>query len=487
MSIFSYNFPERSCNFYTDIYPDNSSKKAYDWDQIKKQMTRSDTEKPKETKEQIKPESSVISRESSWSFFNNPRSEWEDRRKNLAEEYKKEMQAKFQEKIQKDQKPKYLEKREFYTSFNQPNNPVEDPKPYNNYHKNAINTSVEAASPIPEKFEYYSPQIKNKYNSPNPRYSLQEKNPEPHYEYSKANLTSDQNKLIRERQLQEWKKTVQAQMEDRNKIKEEQKSKKLLEDKLEEAKIKRELDELNRKYQKEIRYETGFNEEKYEIPSRPPPKIEERETPPPSWPVVKHQVAKPKEDYKIKHDLVFQEAGIRDVIIKIRSEASHAAAERQEILAELERMKSELRLNRQYDPYSSSKAYKPVVNRYIPFTSAGKSIITNTWKQNDELHSQTKYFTKNNYREYNEIDSSQVKNQLNKLDELLMPAINENILDEDEKYNKTTEKIPENLDSQDIPIKILEKEEVNDIFKTEVIESTPPLDEIIDSNNTVQD
>ena len=134
----------------------------------------------------------------------------------------------------------------------------------------------------------------------------------------------------------------------------------------------------------EIRYETGLStEEKYQPPQRMPPKFEEREALP-VRPVIKQQQVKTqikqKEDYKIKHDLVLQEAGIRDVIIKIKLEASHAAAERQEILVELDRMKAELRNTRLYDPFGNSSSYyrpyKPPENKFVGLSYAGKNIVS---------------------------------------------------------------------------------------------------------------
>ena len=525
MSIFSYNYLDRTRKTDLSSFSDNFSKKGYNWDDIKKQMTGSVPEKPQEPAK-FEQQPSEITRDNSWSFFNNPRSEWEDKRKSMVEDYRKEMHAKFQEKIEKDKKPKYIEKREFYSSISTQPKPPEDPRSSLSYNKSVIMTSSIDLSQS-ELPNYYSPQVRPKYipepssnpytnsyqnpfpesypyaappqnpysyqnpsqnnylksyaytslspshQSPNLKSYVPEKPAEPVAEYSKTNLTSDQSKSIRERQLEEWKRSVQTQLEERNKTKEEQKSKKLLEDKLEEAKIKREVDELNKKYQQEIRYESGFTvEESYQpAPYRPPPKVEEREAAPPLRQPFR-QPTRPKEDYKIKHDLVLQEAGIRDIILKIKSEASHAAAERNEILIELDRMKAELRNTRIYDPFTNSSAYyrpyKPPENKFVTLSSAGKNIINGSRNQYDELQSKSKYISKRSDNHYHDIDSPEVKNQLSKLDDILSSQIDERSVEEE---NKDLEL---DLEKKVIMIENDEKREEIDnrikVFQTEVEE-----------------
>lgn len=506
MSIFSYNFVDRRKNDLSS-FSENFSKRGYAWEDVKKQITGSVPEVRKEP-QKAEPKHEEIARDNSWGFFNNPRSEWEDKRKSMVEDYRKEMQAKFQEKIEKDKKPKYMEKREFYSSMKQ----TEEPKQNLLYNRSVVmNQSLDVSQS--EQPSYYSPQYRSKfdsnpysYQSPvinpqysntvpqnpianpqpysNPRQYIKEKSPEPRYEYSKTNLTSDQNKGIREKQLEEWKKTVQAQLEERNKAKEEQKSRKLLEDKLEEAKIKRDLDELNKKYQQEIRYETGAADEKYEPVQvyRPPPQFEEREAMPMRTSVIRQPV-KVKDDFKTKHDLVLQEAGIRDIILKIRSEANHAAAERQEILIELDKMKSELRNTRLYDPFGASSAYyrpyKSPENKFLTFSSAGKSIVNNSWKQNEELNSKSKYIVKKNNVYYNEIDSPEVKHQLSQLDSILTSQIEEKSGEDD------GEKKIGQLESEFLQKNEEKIEESETFFKTEVNEEIVENNEKIENNEEI--
>ena len=431
MSIFN-NFLDRSRKLELGSFSDNFSRKGYNWEEIKKQMIGSAEEKPPEP---TKPEAiqSSLSRESSWSFFNNPKSEFEDRRKRMTDDYRKEMQVKFQEKIEKDKRPRFVEKQTVYNSP-PPQIDKNEYSPYIRYNQSQVTYQSYESPPAPSRFEYYSPQVNKKF-TPSPEPPKPVAKPEPVYEYAKANLTSDQSRSIRERQLEEWRKSVQAQVEERNKIKEEAKSKKMLEDRLEEAKIKREVDELNKKHQQEIRFETGMVvEDRYEPrtvyeppPKRPPPKVEERE----AYPVrktVKKQT-KPKEEYRVRHEVVLQEAGIRDIIHQIKAEASHAAAERQEIIQDLERMKFELRNTRLYDPYSYSYSYnRPLYEdssvKYKTFASAGKSIV-NGWNKGEELHSKSTYFTKKQRNDYNDIASEEMISQLDKLDQIILSQIEE--------------------------------------------------------------
>ena len=203
-----------------------------------------------------------------------------------------------------------------------------------------------------------------------------------------------------------------------------------------------------------MRYETGMPVEDVYKPTRPPPKHEEREAPPVRT-LTKH-ASKTKEDYKVKHELVLQEAGIRDIIMKIKSEASHAAAERQDILADLDRMKAELRNTRLYDPFAAiynSKQYRPDYK----LSYAGKSIVNNSKKHYDELQHQSKYIVNKYKNEYNEIQSPQVKNQLNRLDEILMTQINENFEEEKEEND---EKIVENMIENQEIVKNIENNEI---------------------------
>ena len=230
MNDFSYSFQERPNRGDIGSFSENFSKKGYEWENIRKQMSGYIPEKPQDPPRH-EPQQNIINRENSWSFFNNPRSEWEEKRKNMVEDYRKEMQAKFQEKIEKDKKPRFIEKRELYNSMNHQERSIEDQRSYPIPNKsNMMNSSLESSPPI-ERFDYYSPQYKSKYyqnppssytnptnfysnipsnpspslynknqnsysytnpyqNSPQKK-SLVEKSQEPTYEYSKTNMTSE--------------------------------------------------------------------------------------------------------------------------------------------------------------------------------------------------------------------------------------------------------------------------------------------------------
>jgi hypothetical protein len=466
---------------------------GYNWDDIKKQMIGATEEKPEPPKPE--PVSNSINRENSWSFFSNPRSDWEDRRKRMTEDYKKEMQLKFQEKVENDKRRRY--------PVQISKNP-ESPEKTNSYpesfrfNNSRVSYPSFESPPAPNKVEYYSPQVKSKF-SPDPFKSspqalqvlkssqplqslqgLQPSQPESSFKQLGANLTYDQSRSLREKQLEEWRRSVQEQLEERNKLKEEEKSRKMMEDKLEEAKIKREVEELNKKHLQEIRFETGFVEEnsfqptRYE-PPRPPPKVEERE----AYPVRKptKMITKPREDYRIRHEIILQEAGIRDIIHQIKAEANHAAAERQEILQDLERMKFEIKNTRVFDPFSYSFNYsRPFYlesNRFMSFSNAGKSIVNGSWGKNEELRAESQYFTKVQKREYHEIANQETLNQIQKLDQIIFAKLQEteefdegNQFGEPVKNLESQEKVikedsgEDSHDAAEVPVEVIEEDDV---------------------------
>lgn len=489
MSIFSYNFLDRSRKQDIGSLSDNFSKQGYDWNSVKKQLYNFAPENPPEPeKPKPNPSPPPLTRESSWNFFSNPKSEWEERRKHMVDDYRKEMQSKFQEKIIKDQKPKYIEKQEFYNSVKQGDKFLEDSQSTLSYNKSFIITNPHdnALTGVKEKIEYYSPQMQSKYQKDrtigketSPNRPLQTV-----FEYSKANMTSDQNKILRERQLEEWKKSVQEQLQERNKAKEELKSKKMLEDKLEEVKIKREIEDLHKKYKQELRYESGLTLEDNYKP-QPKSKVQEtqetREVYNNYKPVQtdkkqaykENKPVKKKEDYRMNHENTLQEAGIKDITLKIRSEATYAAKERQEVLNDLERMKAEIRSTRIFDPFAPSslyaQAYKPPENRSIQLSYAGKGIINNNWR-NTELQGQSTYVYKKPHNTYNDIESADIKNQLSKLDEILSLNIEKEIKEEDDEEGKefVMENETENYSKDDKKYeKTIEEPQVSRIFTTE--------------------
>lgn len=507
MSIFN-NFLDRSRKLELGSYSDNFSRKGYNWEDIKKQMLGAPEEKPVEPKP-ADPAPSTINRENSWSFFNNPRSEWEDRRKRMMDDYKKEMQVKFQEKTEKDKRQRFSESNQ--NNFHSPDRTKEYSQSLRTDNSQLSFNTFE--SPSSYKVEYYSPQVKSKFSPENrsyvpqagnlPKDNFDERNsqrsgyPVSDFKQIGANLTYEQSRSLREKQLEEWRRSVQTQLEERNKQKEEAKSRKLLEDKLEEAKVKREVEELNKRHQKEIRFEAGIPLEDhyeeapiYENPRPKPkalPKAEEYEVYP-----IRQQVSIKKtrvqDDYRVRHEIVLQEAGIRDIIHQIKSEASHAAAERQEIIQDLERMKFELKNTRIFDPFSYSvNNYRPSYqdnSKYTTFKSAGNSIVQGAWGKQEELRGESKYFTKMHKKEYYDIENQDAVNQLEKLDKILLTQIEETeefpgdmqgaaIVDLNEKFG-------ENKDSFN------EKEEKNEEMHADYVKEDnkeDPDEEIEDDDN----
>ncbi|OMJ80523.1 hypothetical protein SteCoe_19219 [Stentor coeruleus] len=494
MSAFSYNLLERNHRQDLGGFNEIFQKRGYNWDEAKKQMTGQSYENPPES---VKPEPQPgISKEGSWAFFNNPRSEWEDRHKLMVDNYRKEMQTKYQEKVQREQKPKYIEKQEYYNSVNYEKT-IEDTRSGLSYNKSWLSGNTNDNSLIQkDKPEYQSPQFKQK-NPQNPTPTRENPSTGPlqnMYGYSKTNLTSEQNKVLRDKQMEEWKRSVQQQMEDRNRLKEEQRSKQIMEEKREEAKLQREIDELNKKYKQEIRYEAGLPlEEKYEPPPvqqvkfkpQPEPKVvvkNEEKTPMPiQMPIRPNKKIsyRHQEDFELKHENELKEAGIRDTIMRIRSEATHAAEERQEILKDLERMKSEIRNTRIFDPMAQSYLYNQ--NYYKPdyrsgqLSQAGKGIIGNNWA-NQELQSKSTLITRKNYNGqglYNDIENMEIKKQLNRLDEILMGQIEErDIEDEENGMGNIVEYVKEErFKDEDVSAQgFIEEPQVSRIFPTEFVE-----------------
>ncbi|OMJ81823.1 hypothetical protein SteCoe_17645 [Stentor coeruleus] len=435
MSFFHYSLLDSSSNL--DLVPTNNS-------QYKQNPSFSDkTSQPKPDPQskplEITKPTQTSTRENAWNFFSNPKSELEDRHKLINEEYRKEMHAKFQEKIIKDQKPKYIEKQEFYNSLKKPENLIENPQNSLSYNKSFVTNPSNDTSLLgpKEKVDYFSPQIVSKYQQ-NPIQTtdnIQNRPLQTVFRYSKTNMTSDQAQEIRQKQLEDWKKSVKEQLEERDRLKMDIRSKKIQEEKLEDVKVQKEIEELNKRYQNELRYEAGLpledkndhqvqlkQDEKVKIPQSPKdpqnnyePKQQKQGNFERSYqenkdyhmglgsysnlePIqpFRKQPFRVTKDYQGRHENALQEAGIRELIKKIRSDAMTAVVERQEVIHELETIKNEIRNSRILDPF----AYKsPYVQAYQPdyrslqLAYAGKGIITNTW-QSSELESSSMYLSK---------------------------------------------------------------------------------------------
>lgn len=431
MSFFHYSLLDSSIKLDPVPLNDSQYKQNPSFSDKTSQPKPDPQPKPLETTKPTKP----TNRENAWNFFSNPKSEWEDRHKLIAEEYRKEMHAKFQEKIIKDQKPKYLEKQEFYNSLKSYENLTEDPQNTLTYNKSFVTNPSNDSSLLgpKEKVDYFSPQIVSKYqqNTEN----IQNRPLQTVFGYSKTNLTSDQTQLIRQKQLEDWKKSVKEQLEERDRLKMEVRSKKIQQERLEEAKVQKELEELNKRYKNELRYEAGLpledkNEgqnkliqaEKVKIPQSPQENQGNYEVKEPKQgnyesryqenkdfymglvPYVniepvqafRKQPFRVVKDYKGRHENALKESGIRELIKKIHSDALTAVAERQEVLSELETLKNEIRYSRISDPFAYKspyvQAYRPDY-RSLQLAYAGKGIVTNTW-HNSELESSSMYLSK---------------------------------------------------------------------------------------------
>ena len=279
-----------------------------------------------------------------------------------------------------------------------------------------------------------------------------------------ANWTFDDHKALRDQQKDDWRKSLLEQVQEKERLKKEEKEKILRLEREEEEKISNQLHELEKKYKDEIRGEQGLPPEpqkyveKFERKPRNknnnkiPENINDnfKESP---QPLVKEidfiQNQKPKakvyefnplkiEYWQAKSDLAVQHNSFKNVIAKLRYDADQAHLERNEAMMELDKFRDALRIRLvdteiksqqkglyqyNYSLLGNYKSYqanlqKKIENesfyqqkvldsesKFVPLVSAGHSVVHTASSENRN--------------KYDEIDSIDVKNQLADLDLLL--------------------------------------------------------------------
>ncbi|CAG9333500.1 unnamed protein product [Blepharisma stoltei] len=500
-------------------------------------------------------------------FFTNPTSDWEQRRKLMQEEYKKEFQKSMQESQKKTRKGRIPENEETYVPDTLNKEPRPYPIPYpiqqsftrsegniptqnfmngfgyrqqsfsNNFSKepeptwltpdktfpaqDQYSSNFYFSQNIPQKVSFQEQPSKINYpvfpnNRPSEEYfpfgkpgagapnrdengnivtkrpgNFMNSQPEPqHQNNPRSNgnspqpLRNEDYQNNKQKQKDEWRKELQEQVLERQRQKEEQKQRKLLEEKIEEAKIMRELKELEHKYKKEIKFEKGedtnseFSEPFSQEPL--PPKEREIEKPKMEFQTKEYQEVKPQrqtiydvkprelEVWQSRSELVGQHNALREIITKIRQEASNSNNERIDAINELERLKNELRQKRIEDEYKSKKSmalsyqsnyYHPTIEPRSPFSLAAARNITSRSQFvpfQKIKQSKTpppvrplKVFT----NDYAEIESPEAKTQLANLDYLLKYKLSDPIYESvvEENFETINQKIVE-----EAPIEIIE-------------------------------
>lgn len=279
------------------------------------------------------------------------------------------------------------------------------------------------------------------------------------------NWTHDQQRVLRDQQKDEWKKSLLEQVQEKERIKQAEKNRKILEEKKEEEKIANQLHELEKQYKREIRGEQGLpyeqdyyssetkSEEKFEKPKISEKKTEKieklKENPQPVIREIESLQPKASKKYefnpikfeywKAKSELAVQHGNFKDVIDKLRYDADQAQIERNEAMIELDRFRDSLKmrtldndLKTQYRALSQNVSYNPslgdrnnyyinsipkkdneiynkVLNsesKFVPLVSAGHSVIGS-------------FVSAASKSDYEDIESTEVKNQLAELDLLL--------------------------------------------------------------------
>ena len=277
-------------------------------------------------------------------------------------------------------------------------------------------------------------------NSPGPGYSTKLKS-------FHANLSYDEQKTIRERQKEEWRKALQEQMKQRQEAKEREKKNKIEREKIEEAKLNSEINELRDKYKREILYEKGYSNnmhyepkerqqpKQYKELQREPQKESYKELPkephrelhrePQKEPTRVTQSSSKKlihnykdvDSWQAKVDYQAQQSSLENIISRLKEEARNAEFQRLEAMKELDKLKQNVESRSFVLRSPEPMYYRPPItppkrnfstdSKFIPLTNAGHSIINQSYKPKVSSN-------------YSKIEDSDTKSQIARLDQLLV-------------------------------------------------------------------
>ncbi|CAG9325315.1 unnamed protein product [Blepharisma stoltei] len=438
-------------------------------------------------------------------FFTNPRGEYDSRRAQLADDYRKEIQKASQEREKISRRGRILEKEDSYM----PNTQNREARPYPVQESTAFRRDE---NQFPKQFgsqdsgyqpngyslegmQYQNASIPYQNFSQPSQYQTSKK-PEAKQESSEeyfpfgrpgagAPMRDSQGRIVtkrpagftnnkgdpagtikfekqyessmyqdkRETLKDDWRKALNDQMIEKKKKTEEDKARKLLEERIEEAKIMREQKELEKKFRHEIKYERGEVATPSDKTERTSQVVfQDAKKPETTQPVVT-QPNPPKEInneprprqreldvWQSRGELVGQHSALKDIIEKLKSEASRSNVERMDALNELDKLKEELRqrslVTAQKNQFSIAQAFRPYYysqpiletkpnfapsnsyhissnSEFIPFQNSSAPVSV---KRNMSGYQLSKPSVKN---DYSYIKSAEVKNQLENLDLLI--------------------------------------------------------------------
>lgn len=264
---------------------------------------------------------------------------------------------------------------------------------------------------------------------------------------ARSNLNSDGGQMVskitsfltpedlqrKDRQQAEMKLALQQQMQEKQKRRQEERQRTLEEDKRQEAKIQKQLQELNAEFVRETRSREGFyqpeNSAAKQSPERTyakpqeasPPKPKARRNraptpaeqrveaelptrtgPPPARLVYVKDLWRDKEDWKEKN------AELQEILGKLKEESMGL---RRDIRQEFETIRREAIAKSQAETWNTRDHFKP---RTKPFALVARSLVGAYQSPIWTNHSQAE-----NKRDYSEIESLEIRQQLGKLDNLL--------------------------------------------------------------------
>lgn len=225
--------------------------------------------------------------------------------------------------------------------------------------------------------------------------------------------------------------------------------------------MQREQKELEKKYKSEIRVERGdvtpssmsedisvkdFTQKKLEFAKPITPKRTEIKE------FLKYEPPKLKDDvWHSRSDLIGQHSALKDIISKLKQEATRSNDERMDALQELDKLKEELHqktlINAQKNQFNIASSFKPYYysnpviqtqqnfaysshhinseSQFIPYQKSPE--ISNTMPKNP-------YKSQSFVNEYSHIESEDVKTQLENLDNLLKFGL-KSPLNDDKNYS----------------------------------------------------
>lgn len=226
----------------------------------------------------------------------------------------------------------------------------------------------------------------------------------------------------KDKQQAEMRQALQLQMQEKQRRKQEERQRSIDEDRKQEARIRKDLEQINAEYTREKRSQSEFYQTQSEQFSEYKPEIRQKrgKTPMPveqKVAVVSEQPARtslpPKRLVHIKElwrdpgDLIEKNAQLEEIIRQLKEDASGMMRGSHDLRADFEAIRRETQVKAQ--ARSTHDSFKP---RVKPFALAARSLVH---VSKPPLPVQTV----RRERDYSEIDNLEIRHQLGKLDSLL--------------------------------------------------------------------